>query len=125
MHNYNVEDDVFGFRRNFDATQLGYQEDTEFTCYDGDTIPLDNVNDGWDDCYSGEDEDEYDNGITTPTSVRTARKSPLSWSTTTSADCADASDEPVDNDGDWFLCETASRFRSSTSTTASQLRGWR
>ena len=108
-YNYNVEDDVFGFRGNFDATQLGYQEDREFTCYDGDTIPLDNVNDGWDDCYSGEDEDGNPDA---PDSYFCEDGTEITFVMVNdgSADCADASDEPVDNDGDWFLCESYDRI---------------
>ena len=108
-YNYNVEDDVFGFRGNFDATQLGYQEDREFTCYDGDTIPLDNVNDGWDDCYSGEDEDVNPDA---PDSYFCEDGTEITFVMVNdgSADCADASDEPVDNEGDWFLCESYDRI---------------
>ena len=108
-YNYNVEDDVFGFRGNFDATQLGYQEDREFTCSDGDIIPLDNVNDGWDDCYSGEDED-VNPGAPDSYFCEDGTEITFVMVNDGSADCADASDEPVDNDGDWFLCESYDRI---------------
>ena len=108
-YNYDVEDVVVGFQGSFDATQLGYQEDREFTCYDGDSFSLDQVNDGWDDCYFGEDENA---NADAPDTYMCEDGTEVAFELVNdgSADCADGSDEPVDNIGQWFLCDNYDRI---------------
>mgnify|MGYP003960172113 FL=1 len=84
-----------------------------FTCNDGTTIPNEWVNDGYEDCPDGEDENGSGGEMTFV--CGNGEEIPFDWVNDGEEDCADGSDEPQDFDGDgvidnWFNCMDGSNI---------------
>lgn len=106
MHDYSSGEDHYGFSGGIDVSQLGYEANPTFTCYEDGytyTITIDSVNDGYDSC--GDGSDEYDNGITTTYICNDGTEISFALVNDDQEDCGDGSDEPVDNNGDWHYCD--------------------
>ena len=106
MHDYSSGEDHYGFSGGVDVSQLGYEVNPTFTCYEDGytyTITIQSVNDGYDSC--GDGSDEYDNGITTTYICSDGTEISFALVNDDQEDCGDGSDEPVDNTGDWHYCD--------------------
>ena len=109
---WNTGEEYYSFNGRVDATALGFEPSPTIMCeIDGEyqELTIDNVNDGWDDCDSGEDEDGNPGS---PESYICEDGTEITFVMVNddNADCPDASDEPADNEGDWFLCENYDRI---------------
>ena len=106
MHDYSSGEDHYGFSGGVDVSQLGYEANPTFTCYEDEytyTITINSVNDGYDSC--GDGSDEYDNGLTTTYICNDGTEISFALVNDDQEDCGDGSDEPVDNNGDWHHCD--------------------
>ncbi len=98
----NLEDEHWFYDISLRAPGNGSEEEEEFVCDNGNTIPMDWYDDGYDDCGDGSDEpnqggdDDFvcDNGNTIP----------MDWYNDGWDDCGDWSDEP-NLGADQFICD--------------------
>ncbi|MGB0594176.1 MAG: hypothetical protein ACPGSA_06045 [Poseidonia sp.] len=103
---WSTGEEYYNFNGRVDATSLGLESDATIECYSEwqgyFELPVGDVNNGYDNCDDGSD--EYDNGLTSTFVCLDGSEISFELVNDGTADCADASDEPVDNEGQWYDC---------------------
>ncbi|MEC8680504.1 MAG: hypothetical protein VXY14_00395 [Candidatus Thermoplasmatota archaeon] len=103
---WNTGEEYYVFHGRVDTTTLGLESDATIECYSQwegyFELPVSDVNNGYENCDDGSD--EYDNGLTSTFVCLDGSEISFELVNDGTADCADASDEPVDNEGDWYNC---------------------